>query len=125
MNTNIVGKASIMKIYIGEGDKVNGRPLYEEIVFAARNAGLAGASVFKGMLSFGASHSIHTMKIFALSSDMPVLIELVDTHKNLEAFCPALYKLMDDSKKGGLVTLHKLDVLRYKRGDKYNEFATF
>jgi len=122
---NIEGKASIMKIYIGESDKINGRPLYEEIVFAARNAGLAGATVFKGILSFGASHSIHTMKIFALSSDMPVIIEIIDTQKNLETFCPVLYKMMDDSKKGGLVTLQKLSVLRYRKGLKYNQFTSF
>jgi uncharacterized protein len=122
---NIEGKASIMKIYIGESDKVNGRPLYEEILFAARNAGLAGASVYKGILSFGASHSLHSVKNFALSSDVPVLIELVDTNKNLEAFCPVLFKMMDESKKGGLVTLHKLNVLRYRNEQKYNQFGSF
>lgn len=122
---NIEGKAGIMKVYVGESDKVNGRPLYEEILFAARNAGLAGASVLKGILSFGASHSVHTMKIFALSGDMPVLIEIVDTEKNLENFCPVLYKMMDDSKKGGLITIQKLKVLRYRKGQKYNEFGSF
>lgn len=122
---NIEGKAGIMKVYVGESDKVNGRPLYEEIVFAARNAGLAGASVFKGILSFGASHSVHTMKIFALSGDMPVLIEIVDTEKNLENFYPVLNKMMDESKKGGLITIQKLKVLRYRKGQKYNEFGSF
>lgn len=122
---NIEGKASIMKIYVGESDKVNGRPLYEEILFAARSAGLAGASVFRGVLSFGASHSLHTMKVFALSGDQPVLIEIVDTTKNLKEFAPALFQLMDECRKGGLVTLHKLDVLRYRKGEKYNEFTSF
>ena len=122
---NLEGKASILRIYIGESDKVKGHPLYEEILFAARDAGLAGASVFRGIVSFGASHSIHTMKVFALSNDLPVLIEIVDTTKNLEAFCPALYKMLDDSKKGGLVTLQKVNVLRYRKGMKYNEFASF
>jgi PII-like signaling protein len=122
---NIEGKASIMKIYVGESDKVNGRPLYEEIVFAARNAGLAGISVFKGILSFGASHSMHNVKTFALSDDLPVLLEIVDTGKNLENFCPVLYKMMDNSKKGGLVTIHKLKVLRYKKDEKFNPFTAF
>ena len=117
---NTFGKANILKIYIGESDRINGRPLYEEIVFEARKAGLAGATVCKGLLSFGASHSIHTMKIFALSSDLPMIIEIIDNHDNLESFLPTLYKLMDDCKKGGLVTLQPLDVLRYKKGQKYN-----
>jgi hypothetical protein len=122
---NIEGEANIVKIYVGESDKVNGHPLYEEIVFAAREAGMAGATVFKGIFSFGASHSIHTMKIFALSSDLPILIEIIDNQKNIEMFCPTLFKLMDESKKGGLVTLEKIDVLRYRKGQKYNEFTTF
>jgi uncharacterized protein len=119
------GKASILKIYVGESDKVNGRPLFEEIVFAARSAGLAGASAFRGVLSFGASHSLHTIKDFTLSDDTSVLIEIVDTRQNLKAFCKDLYKLMDDSKKGGLVTLHKLNVLRYRKDLKYNVFGSF
>jgi uncharacterized protein len=94
-------------------------------VYAARSAGLAGASAFKGTLSFGASHSIHTIKDFTLSEDIPVLIEIVDTSQNLKAFCQALYKLMDESKKGGLVTLQKLNVLRYRKGQKFNEFGSF
>jgi len=122
---NIEGKASTLKIYVGESDKVNGLPLYEEIVFAARNAGLAGASVFKGILSFGASHSIHAVQMFSLSDDMPVMIEVVDTGKKLKEFLPALFKMMDDSKKGGLVTINKLNVLRYKKGQKYNQFTSF
>ena len=121
----IEGKAGILRIYIGESDKANGHPLYEVIVFAARDAGLAGASVFEGILSYGASHSVHTMKIFALSGDMPVLVEIVDTKEKLESFCPVVYKLMDESKKGGLVTFQKLDVLRYRKGMKYNEFTSF
>lgn len=117
---NTLSKASILKIYIGESDRIHGRPLYEEIVFEARKAGLAGATVTKGILSYGASHSIHTMKIFALSSDLPMVIEIIDNPDNLESFLPMLYKLMDESKKGGLVTMQSLDVLRYKKGQKYN-----
>lgn len=117
---NIEGKAHILRVYTGESDRINGRPLFEEIVFAARNAGLAGATVIKGILSFGASHSIHTMKIFALSGDLPMIVEIIDSLKNLEKFIPVLNHLMDESKKGGLVTLQPLDVLRYRTGQKYN-----
>ncbi|MFW6372026.1 MAG: DUF190 domain-containing protein, partial [Bacteroidota bacterium] len=73
----ITGKAGMLKIYVGESDKVHGRLLYEEIVFEARKTGMAGATVCKGIMSFGASHSIHTMKIFSLSSDLPVVIEII------------------------------------------------
>jgi len=112
-------KTGILRIYMGETDKVHGRPLFEEIVFEARKAGLAGATVTKGIMSFGASHSMHTMKIFALSGDLPVIIEIIDNMEKLNAFVPQLNEIMDLSKKGGLVTFQEIDVLRYERGEKY------
>ncbi|MBN1819959.1 MAG: DUF190 domain-containing protein [Prolixibacteraceae bacterium] len=122
---NIEGKASLMKIYIGESDRYNGRPLYEEIVFEARKEGLAGATVTKGVMSFGASHSIHTMKIFAISSDLPVTIEIVDSEKKVQKFAAVVDKLIDGSKKGGLVTISPINVRKYVRGEKYNAFNSF
>ena len=116
---NISEKTGILRIYSGETDKVHGRPMFEEIVFEARKAGLAGATVTKGIMSFGASHSMHTMKIFALSGDLPVIIEIVDNIEKLDAFVPRLNEIMDLSKKGGLVTFQEIDVLRYERGEKY------
>lgn len=117
----IEGRAGILKIYVGESDKVSGRPLFEEIVFQARKAGLAGATVFKGIMSFGASHSVHTMKIFALSGDLPVTVEIIDTVEKLDSFIVRVNELMDKSKKGGLVTFQELDVLRYEVGEKYRK----
>ncbi|SHI62208.1 hypothetical protein SAMN05444280_10427 [Tangfeifania diversioriginum] len=117
----ISGKAGMLKVYVGESDKIHSRPLYEEIVFEARKAGLAGATVFKGIMSFGASHSIHTLKIFALSEDMPVSIEIVDTKENLDEFAETVSNLMKQSKRGGLVTYQEVDVLRYEVGDKYRK----
>jgi len=117
----ISGKAGMLKIYVGETDKVHGRPLFEEIVFAARKAVLAGATVFKVIMSFGASHSIHTQKIFALSEDMPVAIEIVDTIEKLDDFAGKVNELMEHSKKGGLVTFQEVDVLRYEVGEKYRK----
>lgn len=114
-------KNGILKIYVGESDRVNGRLLFEEIVFEARNAGMAGATVYKGIMSFGASHSIHTMKIFALSSDLPVVIEIVDNIEKLDAFTPKVNTLLDEGKKGGLITFQELSVVRYKKGEKYRE----
>lgn len=112
-------KTGILKIYVGESDKINGRVLFEEIVFEARNAGLSGATVHKGIMSFGASHSIHTMKIFALSSDLPVVIEIVDNIEKLNAFTKTVNKIMDASKRGGMITLQELSVIRYEKGEKY------
>ncbi|HKK81652.1 MAG TPA: DUF190 domain-containing protein [Prolixibacteraceae bacterium] len=108
-----------IKIFIGESDRVSGKLLYEEIVERAREAGMAGATVYRGIMSFGASHSIHTMKIFALSGDLPVLIEIVDNVEVIEAFIPGLQQLMDESGKGGLVYTENVNVIRYETGDKY------
>lgn len=112
-------KTGILKIYVGESDRINGRPLFEEIVYEARNYGIAGATVCKGIMSYGASHSVHTLKIFALSSDMPVVIELVDNIEKLDGFVNKAQAFMDESKKGGLITFQEISVLRYEKGEKY------
>lgn len=112
-------KTGILKIYIGESDRIQGKLLYEEIVFEARKAGIAGATVFKGIMSYGESHSIHTMKIFALSNDMPVAIEIVDNIEKLDEFVKKVNELLDQSRKGGLITFQELSVIRYKKGEKY------
>jgi hypothetical protein len=114
-------KTGILKIYMGGNDKVNGRPMFEEIVFEAKKAGLAGATVIKGIMSFGASHSIHTMKIFALSEKLPVIIEIVDNIEKLDEFAITLNRLMDLSKKGGLITFQELEVVRYIPGEKFRK----
>lgn len=112
-------KTGALKIFTGETDKVYGRMLYEEIVFMARKEGLAGATVYKGIMSFGASHAVHTMKIFALSGDLPIIIEIVDNLDKLHAFIPAIQELMNLSKKGGMITIQENTVLRYAAGEKY------
>lgn len=114
-------KTGILKIYMGETDKANGRPLYEEIVFEAKKAGIAGATVTKGIMSYGASQSVHTMKIFALSDKLPIVIELVDNIENLDEFAKTVNDLMDLSKKGGLITFQELDVVRYVPGEKFRK----
>ncbi len=114
-------KTGMLKIYLGESDRIQGRPLYEKIVFEAREAGMAGATVYKGMMSFGASHSINTLKIFALSSGMPVIIEIVDNTEKLDEFAQQLNELMDQSKKGSLITFQEIDVVRYQTGEKYRK----
>lgn len=116
---SITGRAGMLKIYVGESDKIHGRPLYEEIIFEARKSGMAGATAYSGIMSFGASHSVHTMKIFALSGDLPVVIEIIDTVEKLDEFASLVNELMKGSKKGGLVIFQEADVLRYEAGEKY------
>jgi hypothetical protein len=119
------GKASLLKVYISESDKIGSSPLYEEIVKEARSNGLAGATVHRGILSFGASHSIHTMKIFALSNQLPVVIEIVDKKGTIENFAIKVNEMIGQSKKGALVTIQTVEVVEYKPGEKYNPFKSF
>lgn len=113
------GNAKLLRIYTGDSDKVHGKCLYECIVEEARKAGLAGATVYRGIMSFGASHSIHTMRIFALSGDLPVVIEIVDEEAKIRSFISEAEELMDKSKKGGLIFIEDVEVVRYVKGEKY------
>lgn len=115
------GKAQILKVYLGEADRYKGKPLYEALVLEARDAGMAGATAYKGIISFGASHSINTMKIFALSSDMPIVVEIVDSSENILLFTEKVNEIFDKSKKGGLITIQDLEVINYKPGEKYRQ----
>lgn len=119
------GNAYLLKVYISESDKIGSSPLYEEIIREAREAGLAGATVYRGMLSYGASHSIHTMKIFALSNHLPVIVEMVDKKEKVREFSERVRELISLSQKGALITMQPVNVLEYKAGDKYNQFRTF
>ena len=79
---------ALLRIFIGESDRWHGKPAYEAIVLAAREAGIAGATVFKGAMGFGAHSRLHTMKILRLSEDLPIVIEIVDAPEKIEAFIP-------------------------------------
>jgi len=101
--------AMLLRIFFGEDDKHRGRPLYEAIVLAARDAKLAGATVLRGPMGFGRSSRLHTTKILRLSQDLPLVIEIVDTEDAIKAFLPRLDGMMGS----GLVTLEKVQVLQY------------
>jgi PII-like signaling protein len=113
------GKSINLRIFCGESDKYEGQLLYEAIVYAARHAGLAGATAFRGLMSFGPSHSIHTLKIFALSSDLPVIIDIIDSEERINDFLPLVNSMMKDAGKGGLITTFEVDVKRYEPGVKH------
>jgi uncharacterized protein len=100
----------LLKIFIGESDKVGHKPLYEVIVIKAREAGLAGATVFRGVMGFGKNSVLHTAKILRLSEDLPMVIEIVDSLERIEKFLPELDPLI----AGGLVTLEQVKVLHHK-----------
>jgi len=108
------GEGSLLRIYLGEQDKWHHTPLYEAIVLEARKRGLAGATVLRGPMGFGAHSHMHTAKILRLSEDLPVLIEIVDKEDKINAFLPALDEMLGD----GLVTLEKVRILTYRATPK-------
>src|SRR5437868_14023286 len=100
----------LLRIFIGESDRFEHKPLYEAIVLRAREMHLAGATVLRGPMGFGKSSRLHTAKILRLSMDLPLVIEIVDSEEKIQAFLPVLDKMM----KGGLVTLEKVRVIDYR-----------
>ena len=107
---NIPEEGYLLRIFIGESDKVGHKPLYEVIVLKAREAGLAGATVLRGVMGFGKNSILHTTKILRLSEDLPMIVEIVDSLEKVEAFLPELDSLIQD----GLVTLEKVKVIHYE-----------
>lgn len=107
------GEAKMLRIFVGSSDKINNIPLYEEIVFAAKKSGLAGATVLKGVMGFGANSMIHSAKILSISEDLPVIIEIIDEEKKIDLFIPEIEKYFDNLKYGVLITSEKVKVLRY------------
>lgn len=104
--------STLLRIFVGESDRHAGKPLYEAIVLKARERGLAGATVLRSSLGYGATSRLHTAKILRLSDDLPMVIEIVDDEAKIQAFLPELDNLID----GGLVTLEKVQVLHYHHG---------
>lgn len=106
------GAGKLLRIFIGESDRRGHQPLYTAIVDAARKAGLGGATVFKGIEGFGGHSVVHAARVFDLSSDLPVLIEIVDSEERVRAFLPQLDELVSE----GLVTLETVEVIAYRAG---------
>jgi len=102
-------QALLLRVFFGEGDKFGGSPLYEAIVLKARELHLAGATVLRGSMGFGASSRLHTTKILRLSEDLPLVIEIVDSEDKINSFLPTLDQMMTS----GLITLEKVQVLQY------------
>jgi len=106
------GEGLLLRVFIGEGDRWQGRPLYEAIMLLARERGLAGCTVTRGLAGFGAASRIHTAKVLRLSVDLPVVVEIVDAPDKIRAFLPDLGPMVSD----GLATLEPVDVHFYRHG---------
>ncbi|HKU63319.1 MAG TPA: DUF190 domain-containing protein [Gemmatimonadales bacterium] len=104
------GERTLMRIHLGERDKYQGRPLYEAIVHLLRTRGFAGATVFRGIMGFGASARVHTEKVLRLSLDLPIVVECVDTEERIQEILPELDPMIG----GGLITLERARVIVYR-----------
>jgi hypothetical protein len=109
----ISGQAVLLRVFIGESDKLGHLPLYEVIVKEARQAGLAGATVLKGVLGYGATRHIRTTKILDLSADLSMVVEIVDEEAKVASFHQRLSELFEEANCGGLVTLENIRVVHY------------
>jgi uncharacterized protein len=103
-------EGKLLRVFIGESDTIHGKPLYEAIVLKARELNLAGATVVRGIMGFGANSRLHTSKILRLSEDMPVIIEIVDTEEKIRLILPFLDEFVTE----GLITLENVQVIKYR-----------
>jgi hypothetical protein len=108
--SGLAGERTLMRIHIGERDKCDGKPLYEAIVHLLRQRGFAGATVFRGIMGFGASAGIHTEKVLRLSLDLPIVVECVETEEKIQTILPELDRMIG----GGLITLERARVIVYR-----------
>ncbi len=103
------GEALLLRVFVGESDKWHGKPVYEAIVLKARELHLAGATVLRGPMGFGANSRLHTVKILRLSEDLPIIVEIVDSEEKINLLLPHIDEMVTE----GLVTLEKVRVIKY------------
>jgi PII-like signaling protein len=115
---NLPEAGMLLRVFIGESDRYKAKPLYEQIVLKARELNLAGATVIRGLMGFGANSRVHTAKLLQLSEDLPIIIELVDTEEKLNTIIPFLDEVVTE----GLVTLERVRILKYRHSDIKNNF---
>ena len=114
----INNEAKLLRIFIGDSDKVSHTPLYERIVIDAKKFGLAGATVYKGIMGYGGSSRIHTSKILRLSEDLPLIVEIVDEIQKIENYLPRLNKIFEEANCGGLITIEQAEIIKYSANKK-------
>ena len=108
------GQAVLLRIFVGEADRIDHKPVYEVIVKTARDNAIAGATVLRGIMSYGASTIIHTAQLIEISQDLPIVIEIVDSGEKINAFIPVINSIFEKSKRGGLITTEKVNVIFYQ-----------
>lgn len=108
------GDSKLLRIFIGEADKIGHQYLYEAILMAAKEQGLAGCTVTRGIMSYGASSRVHTARLIEISRDLPIIVEIVDKEERINAFLPSVDSFMEKAGCGGLITIEKAGVLYYK-----------
>ena len=117
MMRDLNGTSVLMRIFIGESDRYQGKPLYQAIVEMLRREKIAGATVFRGITGYGARSCLHTAHILRLSQDMPIVIEVVDTQEHIDGIMPEIEKIIGD----GLITIEKVTVLHYSAGREHSD----
>ena len=109
-------EAKLLRIFLGESDKVKHTALYEVIVREARQLGLAGATVWRGIMGFGPTSRIRTARILDLSTDLPIIVEIVDNEDKIQRFLPILHDLFESAQSGGIITIENVNVIKYLHG---------
>lgn len=112
--THIEGEGTLVRIFIGESDRLGGRALYEAIVLEAREMGLGGATVLRGVAGFGADSVFHTTRLLRLSQDLPIVVEVVELPDRIAPFVERVQQMLDEAGCGGLITQEKAHVIRYR-----------
>lgn len=110
--------SKLLRMFLGEFDKVRGEPLYEALVLSAKKQGIAGATVIRGILSYGASSRIHAVKLLDLSLDLPIVVEIVDTQEKIDSFLQEANQMIEEAGCGALITIEAAEVIHYKPRNK-------
>jgi uncharacterized protein len=108
-----IPNAKLLRIFVGELDKIHHKPLYEEIVYKAKEAGLAGATVMRGIMSYGTKNFMHTVKLLDFSEDLPVIIEIIDQEEKIDQFLVTVKDLLEKAGTGGLSTIENIKFISY------------
>ncbi len=109
----LTGTAKLLRVFIGEADRVKGRPLHEAILREAQAQGIAGVTVLRGVESYGASAKLHTARVLRLSEDLPMVVEIVDGPEQIDALVKSLDSLLEQAGSGGLITLENVEIIRH------------
>ena len=115
-NMKLEGIGKLLRIFIGENDRLEKKPLYHVIVERARGFGMAGATVLRGVESFGAGSTVHTARILELSEDLPLVVEIVDTEEKIGDFLPIIEEIFEKAGCGGMMTEEKVNIIHYTHG---------